>query len=164
MLKFSKECDRFAHEIDEFLFKKDFEGMISYLPGLKAFANEHDTPEYAPIFYYLGTICGELANQLHREGKNYLDHDIVEYRKSAMLYFRKALKYIPNPSETFLVFYHLDESAFEKFTMRLLVLAREALMYLVYAIGINENKKDSKNTDSKAVSLNVFDFADDWKR
>lgn len=103
MLKFSKECDRFAHEIDEFLFKKDFEGMISYLPGLKAFANEHDTPEYAPIFYYLGTICGELANQLHREGKNYLDHDIVEYRKSAMLYFRKALKYIPNPSETFLV-------------------------------------------------------------
>ena len=61
-------------------------------------------------------------------------------------------------------FYHLDESAFEKFTMRLLVLAREALMYLVYAIGINENKKDSKNTDSKAVSLSVLDFADDWKR
>lgn len=103
MLKFSKECDRFALEIDGFLAKKDFDGITSYLPGLKAFANEHDTPEYAPIFYYLGTMCGELANQLHREGKNYLDRDIVEYRKSAMLYFRKALEYIPDPSETFLV-------------------------------------------------------------
>lgn len=102
MLKFSKECDRFALVIDGFLAKKDFDGITSYLPGLKAFANEHDTPEYAPIFYYLGTMCGELANQLHREGKNYLDCDIIEYRKSAMLYFRKALEYIPDLSETFL--------------------------------------------------------------
>ena len=61
-------------------------------------------------------------------------------------------------------FYHLDEKVFEKFTMRLLVLAREALMYLVYAIGINESKKDSENPDSKVVSLSVFDFDDDWKR
>ena len=61
-------------------------------------------------------------------------------------------------------FYHLDESTFEKYTMRMLVLAREALMYLVYAIGINESKKDGKNPDTKAISLKVLDFDDEWKR
>lgn len=103
MLRFSKECDRFAREVDEFLVKKDFDGITSYLSELKAFANEHDAPEYAPVFYYLGTIYGELANQRYREVKNYLDDDIVDYRKSAMLYFRKALEYIPNPSGTPLI-------------------------------------------------------------
>ncbi len=103
MLRFSKECDRFAFEIDELLAKKDFDGLTSYLSSLKAFANEHDTQEYAPIFYYLGTICGELANRLNQEGKNYLDSDIVEYRKLALLYFRKALDYMQNSSENFLI-------------------------------------------------------------
>ncbi|WP_296117086.1 hypothetical protein [uncultured Eubacterium sp.] len=49
MLRFSKECDRFAFEIDELLAKKDFDGLTSYLSSLKAFAKEHDTQEYAPI-------------------------------------------------------------------------------------------------------------------
>ena len=66
MLRFSKECDRFAFEIDELLAKKDFDGLTSYLSSLKAFANEHDTQEYAPIFYYLGTICGDFDDEWKR--------------------------------------------------------------------------------------------------
>lgn len=37
-------------------------------------------------------------------------------------------------------------------------------IYLVYAIGINESKKEKENLDSKAVTLSVLDFNDDWKR
>ena len=39
-------------------------------------------------------------------------------------------------------FYHVSEDDLRRYTMRLLELAREALLYLVYAIGIDERKKD----------------------
>ena len=57
-------------------------------------------------------------------------------------------------------FYHISEKNLKKYTMRLLEIAREALMYLVYAIGVEEsNKKKSE----KAISMHILDFADEWK-
>jgi hypothetical protein len=57
-------------------------------------------------------------------------------------------------------FYHISEYNLKKYTMRLLELAREALMYLVYAIGVDESKKKKSG---KAVPLHVWDFSDEWK-
>ena len=39
-------------------------------------------------------------------------------------------------------------------------LARECIMYLVYAVDIEESKKEKSD---KAVSLQVVDFDDEWK-
>ena len=57
-------------------------------------------------------------------------------------------------------FYHIDEDQLKKLTFRLLQLAREWIMELVYAIGIEESKND--NSD-KSIQLNISDFADEWK-
>lgn len=58
-------------------------------------------------------------------------------------------------------FYHVSEDNLKKYTMRLLAICREALIYLVYAIGIDDSKKDKSGG---AVSLPLQDFLDDWKR
>lgn len=96
--EFSPECEKYAHEIDELLIKRDYNGLKAYLPGLKEFAAEHELFEYAPIFYYIGNIYGELANLLYKDGKGNQDEEIVEYRKLALFYFRKALDFFPDTS------------------------------------------------------------------
>ena len=58
-------------------------------------------------------------------------------------------------------FYHVSEADFMKNTIRLMEISREALFYLVYAIGMEERKKDKSE---EAVSLFVSDFLDEWKR
>lgn len=58
-------------------------------------------------------------------------------------------------------FYHISEDELKNHTMRLLELSREALMYLVYAIGVEESKKGKPE---KAVSMQISDFLDEWKR
>ena len=45
-------------------------------------------------------------------------------------------------------------------TLRLLALSSEALMYLVYAIGIEESKKEKHGI---AVPMHVTDYPDEWK-
>lgn len=57
-------------------------------------------------------------------------------------------------------FYHISEQALIEQCVRLLELARECIMYLVYAIDIEESKKEKSE---KAVSLKVIDFDDEWK-
>ena len=52
------------------------------------------------------------------------------------------------------------EEDLKKYTMRLLQLCRESLIYLVYAIGIDDSKKDKSE---KVANLSVSDFPDDWK-
>lgn len=56
--------------------------------------------------------------------------------------------------------YHISEDELKKQTLHLLKLAREWIMELVYAIGIEESKKDKKNG---TISLNICDFDDKWK-
>lgn len=58
-------------------------------------------------------------------------------------------------------FYHVSENDLKLHTMRLLELSREALMYLVYAIGVEESKKEKSE---KSVSMQITDFPDEWKR
>ena len=58
-------------------------------------------------------------------------------------------------------FYHVSETTLQDYNLRLLELSREALMYLVYAIGIEERKKGKPE---KAVSMQISDFLDEWKR
>ena len=58
-------------------------------------------------------------------------------------------------------FYHVSEDVLKNDTMRLLELSREALMYLVYAIGVEESKKGKSE---KAVPMQISDFLDEWKR
>lgn len=57
-------------------------------------------------------------------------------------------------------FYHVSEEDLIKYTLRLLELSREALMYLVYAIGIEESKKEKHGI---AVPMHVTDYPDEWK-
>lgn len=58
-------------------------------------------------------------------------------------------------------FYHVSEDDLKKHTIRLLEISREALMYLVYAIEIEESKKEKSE---KLVSMPLTDFPDEWKR
>lgn len=58
-------------------------------------------------------------------------------------------------------FYHVSEDILKEYTMRLLRLAREAMFYLVYAVGIEENNKD---IGSGAVRFDLMDYPDWWKR
>lgn len=58
-------------------------------------------------------------------------------------------------------FYHISEEELKKDTMRLLKLSREALFYLVYAIGIEERKKGKPEN---SVSIQIVDCPDEWKR
>jgi len=57
-------------------------------------------------------------------------------------------------------FYHISEQTLIEQCVRLVELARECIMYLVYAIDIEESKKEK---DEDAVTLNIIDFDDEWK-
>ena len=57
-------------------------------------------------------------------------------------------------------FYHISEDDLKKYTMRLLELAREALMYLVYAIGVDNSKRGRPDN---AGLMPLSDFPDEWK-
>lgn len=57
-------------------------------------------------------------------------------------------------------FYHIDEEQLKSLVLRLLVLAREWIMELVYAIGIEESKKGDRGD---AINLDICDFDDQWK-
>lgn len=59
-------------------------------------------------------------------------------------------------------FYHVSEHKLKKSIMRLLELAREALMYLVYAIGVNDSQKQKE--PENAVTMPILDYSDEWKR
>ena len=58
-------------------------------------------------------------------------------------------------------FYHISEQVLVEQCVRLVELARECIMYLVYAIDIEERKNEKIE---KAVSMNIIDFEDEWKR
>ena len=57
-------------------------------------------------------------------------------------------------------FYHISESELIAHTLRLLELAREWIMELVYAIGLEESTNGSRDG---ALHLNILDFDDEWK-
>lgn len=58
-------------------------------------------------------------------------------------------------------FYHISEDTLKEYTIRLLEIARESLMYLVYAIGIDESKKEKP---AFFMPMNLLDYDDEWKK
>ncbi len=58
-------------------------------------------------------------------------------------------------------FYHIKQDQLKNNTLRYLRLVRESLMYLVYAVGINESRKGKQE---KSISLSVQDYPDELKR
>ena len=57
-------------------------------------------------------------------------------------------------------FYHISESSLKGHTLRILTLAREWIMELVYAIAIEESKIQDKEN---AVHLHIADYDDQCK-
>ena len=84
--------------------------------------------------------------------RNAIEHKYLKVHQSA--WDRKLQSESDN-------FYHITENDLKKCTMRLLEITREALMYLVYAVGV-DNKKKSKSEN--AVSILLDNYLDEWKR
>lgn len=58
-------------------------------------------------------------------------------------------------------FYHISDEELKSRTLKLLHLSREALMYLVYAVGIEER---NKKKPCKTACIHLTDFPDEWKK
>ncbi len=89
------ECEEYGREIDRLTIARDYGGLKTLLVELEKFSAEHDTPEYAPIFYYLGTGNGILSDYYRRiEGATGSQKpEIINYQRLSLYYFRKALDF-----------------------------------------------------------------------
>lgn len=85
--------------------------------------------------------------------RNALEHKFVKIHEYS---WDRTLKLEPDG------FYHTDEKQFMNYTLRLLQLTRENIMYLVYAVGIHERRH--RKDGAKSVCFSIQDFDDDWKR
>ena len=94
---FSPECDEYGYEIDQLTIPKDYEGLKTYLNHVTDFAASHDSFEYTPIFNYLGTGYGILADHLQIVSGLLKDLEVVKYRKRSLYYTRKALSFLEKP-------------------------------------------------------------------
>ena len=99
--KFPTECEEYE-KIDCLTIQKDYDGLLAYLKIVEAFSESHSTPEYAPIFYCLGTANSTLAGHFKAEGAN---QDANKYRKQSLYYQRKALSMLEqfNDNDTLLL-------------------------------------------------------------
>jgi len=88
-ISFSPICEEFGKEIDRLTDLKNFEALNEYLVQVEKFSSAHSSTEYAPIFYYLGTGKGVLADLLRKKGGS--DPEVAELRKWSLYYMRKAL-------------------------------------------------------------------------
>lgn len=88
-ISFSSECNIYNEAIDNFTIEGNHEALRDYLPKVKLFADLHESPEYAPIFYSLGTGNSILADYYRR--KDETTEEATKYRKTSLYYFRKTL-------------------------------------------------------------------------
>jgi len=86
-----QECEKYGLEIDRLTIEKDYEGLERYLLQIEQFSVSHDAPEYAPLFYYLGTGYDVLADHCRKEGAGVMDATVMKYRKQSFFYMRKAI-------------------------------------------------------------------------
>lgn len=86
-----QECEKYGLEIDRLTNEKDYEGLEKYILQVEQFSVSHDTPEYAPLFYYLGTGYGILADYCRKMGAGVTDATVMKYRKLSFFYMRKAI-------------------------------------------------------------------------
>lgn len=93
MNEFSSECEIFANKVDELIINKDYGALKIYLPQIEQYAETHDNVEYAPIFYYIGTAKGVLADYQFRL-KTKMDDEYIKLRKESFYYLRKSIAMI----------------------------------------------------------------------
>ena len=88
-ISFSSECNTYSEIIDNLTIEKNYQELCNYLPKVKLFADSHESPEYAPIFYSLGTGNSILADYYQKTDKT--AEESKQYRKTSLYYFRKTL-------------------------------------------------------------------------
>lgn len=91
------ECKEYAREIDRLIIQQDYDGLTKYLTKVEEFSLDHHTPEYAPIFYYLGTANSILA--AHQQKTMEKETDVLKYRQQALSCFREALALLESTSD-----------------------------------------------------------------
>ena len=99
MDRFSVECEAYATKVDELVVDKKYEELKTYISLIEEYAEKHDAPEYAPIFYYLGTAKGVLADQQLRNNNSKIDREYLKLRKESFYYFRKSIEMIESIDE-----------------------------------------------------------------
>lgn len=88
---FAPECEEYGKEIDRLTIEKDYSGLETYIGEVESFSKMHEEPPFAPIFYYIGTGKGILADNYRRIQGDENALISKQYRKQSLYYMRKAL-------------------------------------------------------------------------
>lgn len=101
------ECEKYGEEIDRLTIEKDYEGLEAYLQQVEEFSLSHNVPEYAPIFYYLGTGKAAMADYHRQQGALVTDSIVMEYRKQSFYYMRKAIDLLKECEDSTILLLHI---------------------------------------------------------
>lgn len=99
MDRFSDECELFARKVDELIIDKKYDELKKYILQIEGYVEIHDALEYAPIFYYLGTAKGVLADQRLKNNNCKIDDEYLNLRKESFYYLRKSIEMIEKVDE-----------------------------------------------------------------
>ncbi len=94
------KCEAYGKEIDRLIDEERYGELTTYIATVESYGITHSTPEYAIVFYYLGTGYGELADYARKNKSDSLDISDVEYRRKSLYYFRKAISLIDYTDDT----------------------------------------------------------------
>ncbi len=83
-----KDCEKYAHEIDNLITSQNVDVLEKVLKEIEQFSTIHNSYEYAPLFYYLGTGYSILA----KNKQNNTLESTIGYRKKSLTNFRKAIE------------------------------------------------------------------------
>ena len=90
---FASICNELATEFDTADIARDINKTQELLKIAKNILNDNDTPEYAPLFYSVGTSTTILRDDLLRKStaeNPYTDDEIIKTHSQALWYFRHA--------------------------------------------------------------------------
>lgn len=90
---FASICNELATEFDTADIARDINKTRELLKIAKNILNDNDTPEYAPLFYAVGTSTTILRDDLLRKStaeNPYTDDVIIKTHSQALWYFRHA--------------------------------------------------------------------------
>lgn len=84
-------CEIIAKEIDKFTDSLDYSGLETYLLRIEPTSIPDNIPSYGPIFYYIGTAFGTLADWKRKHEEIQADSFSFKYKKKSLLYLRKSI-------------------------------------------------------------------------
>ena len=149
--------DQIAFFINDF-WKLGIKGR--YANAANVFSHDNYPKENVALQAIFWSYCelnerfGDAENPSEKKWKvlrNALEHKFAKFHEYS---YKAPLKTAEDG------FYHISEDDLKKGVIRLLELGREWLIYLVYAIEIEERK--STNSDN-VFCLTIQDFGDEWK-